>query len=81
MPKALLRSAMDVPVLHYAQTGQDATGIVIGQGSPPPEAQDQTGTVLLLVLDVGRGGNAKGETATLGGMEIVIDLGPVPLPQ
>lgn len=80
-PGPLLRSAKDVPAGNYAKTGSDAVGVVIGRGEAPPDALDQTGTVQLLVLDPGRAGNAKGEVATLGGMELIVDLGPVPLPK
>lgn len=75
-----LVTAKSAPVGHYLKTSQDAVGIVVGYGPAPADALDQTGTVQLLVLDPGRGGNARGETATLGGQELAIDLGPVPLP-
>lgn len=78
--KPRLVPAKAVAVGHYAQTGQDAVGVVVGYGDAPADALDRTGTVQLLILDPGRAGNAAGETVTLGGMELVIDLGLVPLP-
>ena len=80
-PAVRLVSAKDVPLGNYARTGQDVTGVVIGTSPPPADAMDQTPTVQVLILAPGRAGNAKGEIATVGGLEIVIDLGPVPVPE
>lgn len=74
------KSAKEVPIGNWLRDGQDATGIAIGHGDAPPDAEDKTGTVQVLVYDVGNGGGTVGEVSTLGGMELVIDLGPPALP-
>ncbi len=78
-PKAGIRlvGASQVFAGHVVLTTSQAVGVVVERGTPPADSLDQTGTVRVLVLDAGGGGNEAGSVMVLGGLELVADLGPL----
>jgi hypothetical protein len=70
-------AASQVQAGHLVLTGSNAVGVVVERSAPPADAQDQTPAVRVLIVRAGGGANAAGEVATLGGMETVVDLGPL----
>lgn len=75
-----LRSGREVPAANWLMTSQRLVGVAIGLTDPPADALDRTPNVEVLVVEPGRANNVRGETAMVGGMELVIDLGPVAAP-
>jgi hypothetical protein len=82
-------TAADPPTLRKTSAAQVApanlvlieastVAVVVERGQPPADAQDQTPTVRVLVLRPQATSAYKaGDVAVLGGVETVIDLGPL----